>query len=208
MERSPIEPRETETSSPTREKLLAAAQELMLSQGYTATSVDDVCQAAGVTKGSFFHYFEGKEHLGMLVAERFFAGRRELFRSAPFHGKKDPLDRVLGCVDFLIEMSRSPQAAKGCLLGTFAQELSATHPKIREVCQGCFDAQAEGLKRDLDEAKGKYAPRARWSTQSLAEHLIAVLQGSIILAKVKQDPRMIEHSLTHFREYICHVFGR
>jgi len=192
----------------TKQKLLDAAEELMLAKGYTATSVDEVCEAAGLTKGSFFHYFEGKEHLGRLVAERFFASRKQRFQSAPFRQKKDPLDRVFGYVDFLIEMSHSPEAGKGCLLGTFVQELSETHPKIRSVCAACLGEQAEFLKQDLEQAKVKYVPRARWSTQSLAEHMIAVLQGAIILAKAKQDRKVIEASLLHLRQYLNCLFRK
>ena len=131
-----------------------------------------------------------------------------MFESAPFRQKKDPLDRVFGRVDFLIDRARAPLPIKGCLLGTFVQELAATHPKIRAVCAACFDEMADGFKRDLDEAKAKYVPRARWSTQSLAEHFTAVAQGAIILAKARQDPAVIAESLTHYREYLKCVFGR
>jgi TetR/AcrR family transcriptional repressor of nem operon len=161
-----------------------------------------------VATDSFFHYFEGKEHLGRLVAERFFSARKEMFLSAPFRQKKDPLDRVLGFVDFLIDLARSPEAVKGCLLGTFVQELSQTHPQIRSVCAGCFEEQAEFLRQDIEAAKAKYAPRARWSPQSLAEHLIAVVQGAIILAKAKQNKKVMEESLVHAREYLKCIFGR
>src|SRR5258708_36112840 len=105
--------------SPTKQKLLDAAQELMLVKGFTATSVDEVCEAAGLTKGSFFHYFESKEHLGKVVAERFHASMGQMFASAPFYQAKDPLDRVFGRVDFLIELTRRPHGAMGCLLGMF-----------------------------------------------------------------------------------------
>jgi TetR/AcrR family transcriptional repressor of nem operon len=199
--------RKAEPDSLTRQKLLDAAQELMLAKGYTNTSVDEICAAAGLTKGSFFHYFEGKEHLGRVLAERFSAAKQQMFGSAPFQQQKDPLDRVFGFVDFLIERSRSPEAAKGCLLGTFVQELSNTHPAIRSVCAACFDNAAERLKQDLEEAKAKYTPRARWSSQSLAEHLMAVVQGAIILAKAKQDQKVVEESLGHFREYLKCVFA-
>jgi TetR/AcrR family transcriptional repressor of nem operon len=199
--------RKAAPDSSTRQKLLDAAQELMLTKGYTDTSVDEICAAAGLTKGSFFHYFEGKEHLGRALAERFHAAKQQMLQSAPFRQEKDPLDRVFGFVDFLIEMSRSPMAAKGCLLGTFVQELSQTHPKIRSVCAACFDDTANGLKQDLEEAKAKYTPRAQWSPQSLAEHLIAVAQGAIILAKARQDRKVVEESLGHFREYLKSIFG-
>ena len=194
--------------STTKEKLLNAAEGLMLAKGYTATSVDEVCAAAGVTKGSFFHYFEGKEELGCVAVERFFAARSQMFGAAPFRQKKDPLDRVLGLIDFMIEMSRSPEASRGCLMGTFVQELAETHPKIRGICATCFATQAKAFKVDLDEAKAKYAPRARWDTQTLAECLIAVVQGAIILAKAKQERQVIEASARHFKEYVKFLFGR
>ena len=201
--------RAPQADSPTKVKLLDAAQELMLAKGYTATSVEEVCQAAGLTKGSFFHYFEGKEQLGREVAQRFADSMQQLFESAPFHQEKDPLDRVFGRVDFLIELSHRPRhGSPGCLLGTFAQELSATHPTIRSVCADCFDAVSRSFKQDLEEAKAKYAPRARWSPQSLADHLTAVAQGAMILAKARQDSTVMAESLTHFREYLKGVFAR
>jgi TetR/AcrR family transcriptional repressor of nem operon len=199
--------RKAQTDSLTREKLLDAAQELMLTRGYTATSVDDVCEAAGLTKGSFFHYFDGKEHLGKLLAQRFYASWQRHSEAAPFRRKKDPLDRALGCVDFFIQMSRDP-AWKGCLLGTFIQELSQTHPQIRSVCAACLDDLAGRLGQDLEEAKAKYAPRARWSAQGLAEHLLAVAQGAIILVKAKQDHKVFEKSLVHFKEYLNYLLKR
>jgi TetR/AcrR family transcriptional regulator, transcriptional repressor for nem operon len=200
--------KKTETDSLTRKKLLEAAQELMLAKGYADTSVDEICAAAGLTKGSFFHYFECKEHLGTVVAEQFGSARQQLLLAAPFRQKKDPLDRVLGLLDFLMEMSRHPVAQRGCLLGTFVQELSHTHPRIRLVCAGYFRELMGFIKHDLDEAKAKYKPRARWSTQSLAEHLLAVLHGGIILAKAKQDPSAVESSVAHYKDYLKSLFAK
>jgi TetR/AcrR family transcriptional repressor of nem operon len=194
-----------ETDSVTKQKILDAAQELMLTKGYTATSVDEICETAGLTKGSFFYYFEGKAHLGRLLAERFYACWQQRSLSAPFRRKKDPLARVFGHVDFFIEMSRIP-TWKGCLLGTFVQELAETNPRIRSVCATCLDDLVNNLKQDLDEAKAKYEPRARWSVQSLAEHMITVAEGAVILAKAKQDRRVFEESLGHFKEYLKRLF--
>lgn len=200
--------RKAQTESLTWQKLLDAAQELMLAKGYTATSVDDICTAAGVTKGSFFHYFTDKEHLGRSVAERFYASRLQIFASAPFLRESDPRDRVLGFIDFFIQVAQTPQSIKGCLLGNFTQELSQTHPKIRAVCADCFDDQIERFKQELDAAKAMYAPKARWSSQSVAEHLIAVVQGGIIMAKARQDRNAVRASLGHFREYLTTLLGK
>jgi hypothetical protein len=76
------------------------------------------------------------------------------------------------------------------------------------VCASCLGDLAHSLEQDLEEAKAKYAPRARWSPQSLAEHLIAVAQGATILAKARQDQKVFEESLGHFKEYLKRLFER
>jgi TetR/AcrR family transcriptional repressor of nem operon len=188
--------------------LLDAAQELMLAKGYVATSVDEVCQAAGLTKGSFFHYFPGKEDLGIAVAQRFGAAMRQRFAEAPCRQLADPLDRVFGHVDFLIAMTSGPERPPGCLLGTFVQELSQTHPAIRATCAACWEEGTEHLARDLEQAKAKHAPDATWSAKGLAEHLLAVAQGAMLLAKAKQDATVMRESLGHFRAYLASLFGK
>lgn len=197
-----------QTDSPAKEKLLDAAQRLMLAKGFVATTVDEICEAAGLTKGSFFHYFESKDQLGLKVLDRFVATVEEEFRKAPFMKKRDPLQRLYGYLDFLIQMSKSPAAQHGCLLGNFAQELSDTHPKIRGRCAAHFARWAETLKRELDDAKAMYASRASIDTRSLAEHFIAVFEGALILAKANRDPGTVEKHLRHFKQYVKSLFER
>ncbi len=115
----------------TREKLLETAQHLMLAKGYTATSVEEICEASKLTKGSFFHYFAGKEDLGKAVLDRYVNGMLKAAQDAGFLKKSDPLQRVYGYVDFMIEISKDPARRSGCLLGNFAQVLTDTHPEIR-----------------------------------------------------------------------------
>ncbi len=191
---------------PTREKLLDSAQQLMLAKGFVATTVDEICEAAGVTKGSFFHYFKSKEDLGKSVLDRFCHVRLKLMQESPSQKKKDPLERVYGWVDFAIEMSKSPMAKNGCLLGNFAQELSDTHPEIRSLCARRFTEWAVLLKQELDEAKVKHLPKSRLDTESLAEHFIAIIEGALIIAKAKQDIGNVEKSLRHFRRYLESLF--
>ncbi len=191
---------------PTQERLLDAAQQLMLAKGFVATTVDEICEAAGVTKGSFFHYFKSKEDLGKVVLERFCQVRLQLMQESPSQKKKDPLERVYGWVDFAIEMSKSPMAKNGCLLGNFAQELSDTHPAMRSLCAQRFTEWAVLLKQELDEAKVKHLPKSRLDTESLAEHFIAIIEGALIIAKAKQDMGIVEKSLRHFRRYLESLF--
>jgi len=193
--------------SPTKQRLLAAAQKLMLGKGYPSTTLDEICVAAGVTKGSFFHYFASKEDLGKAVLEHFVTGLFQHMQAAAFTKKRDPLERVYGYVDFVIKMAKDPSVTQGCLLGSFAQDLSDTHPAIRAQCKGYFDQWAKALKRDLDAAKAKLAPQAKFNTQDLAEHFIAVVEGALILVKARQDGKILATQLRHFKRYLQALFA-
>lgn len=200
--------RTAQPHSPTKEKLLDAAQHLMLAKGFSSTTVDEICETAGLTKGSFFHYFASKEQLGKEVLDRFYFSRQQTIEQGAFRKKSDPLQRVYGYVDRVIELSKNPELPRPCLLGHFTQELSDTHPEIRVLCAQRFAEWAATLKQDLDEAKVQHAPKAPFDTQSLAEHFIAVLQGSRILATAKQDARVIEQNLQHLKRYIKSLFEK
>ena len=198
--------RATATDTPTILKLLDSAQQLMLTKGFPATTVEEICESAGVTKGSFFHYFAGKEEIGAAVLDHFVTGRMQAVHGAPFQRYRDPLKRVYGYVDFLIKMSRTPSVATGCLLGNFSLELSDPHPRLRAQCGRHFDQWAEAIKHNLDEAKARYAPKARFDTRSLAEHLIGVVEGALVLAKAKQDRKIPEQQLRHYKRYLQSLF--
>ena len=73
---------------------------MIRARGFASTTVDELCKAAQVTKGAFFHHFESKEALGVAVAVFWAETTSEFFAAAPYHGHDDPLDRVLAYVEF------------------------------------------------------------------------------------------------------------
>jgi TetR/AcrR family transcriptional repressor of nem operon len=191
----------------TRDRLLDAAQRLMLAKGFAATTVDEICEAAKLTKGSFFHYFQSKDHLGRELLERFCCSAEQLH--AGFCGNEsDPLKRVFCYIDAMTACARDPLMSRGCLLGTFAHELSDTHPQIRSACAKGFKAWAEQFAKQLAAAKAAHPPRTPFDSMELAEHLIAVVEGALILGKAQRDPAALERSLRHFRAYVGSLFGR
>ncbi len=189
-----------------KEKLLDAAEHSMLAKGFEATSVEEICKRARLTKGSFFHYFESKEDLGKAVLNRFVTTTSQCFQQAPFRKERDPLKRVYGYLDFAIQMSQDPKAPEGCLLGIFSQELSNSRPQIRALCTKHFTQWTEQLQGDLAKAKAKYAPKKVLDPHSLAEHIISVMEGSLILARAKQDRRVVEQGLKHLKQYLRYLF--
>lgn len=200
--------KKTSETTNRRERLLETAQQLMRAKGYAATTIDEICAAAGVTKGAFFHYFADKQDLGKATLEGFMSAQQRKVQKSALPPNADPLKRVYGYVDFAIKLSRDPASRHGCLLGNFAQELSDTHHEIRDLCVQHFSQWAEVLRRDLEAAKVRYAPRAKFDTASLADHFIVVFEGALILGKAKQDMRVVEQSLRHFRNYLQSLFEK
>lgn len=188
-------------------RILGAMLRLVREKGYAATSVDDVCGAAGLTKGSFFHHFKTKEELAIAAADHFAGMAMGLFGSAPYRRLADPRDRVLGYVDFRAAILRGELPEYTCFLGTMVQETYETHPAIREVCERHLSEHAAMVAEDIDEAKKKYAPRAGWTAESLGLYTQAVLQGAFILAKAKGGPRVAAECIGHLRRYIESELG-
>jgi TetR/AcrR family transcriptional repressor of nem operon len=192
----------------TRIKLLEAARDVIRMKGYTATTVDDICSAAGVTKGSFFHHFASKEQLGIAAIENFGEMAAEIFGSAPYTALPDPLDRLLGYVDFRAAMLEGDIASYTCLMGTSVQEVYATHPDIRAACDQGMSAHVAELERDIEAAKQLYAPDAPWTARSVGYFIQSVLQGAFIFAKAKQGPETALESLDHLKRYLTTLFKK
>ena len=197
--------RTAQADSPTRTRLLDAAQELMLTKGFAATTVDEICAAAKLTKGSFFHYFTSKDDLGQVLLQRFCADGQQLHRTF-CGGETDPLKRVYAYIDAAAKMSAGPKN-KGCLLGMFSQELCDLNPQIRATCEQGFGDWARAFGEEMARAKAKYAPRKTFDPQELADHLIAVMEGGMILGKARKDMRMVARSLRHYKAYVKQLFG-
>lgn len=126
------------TPSAAKTKLLDTALSVIRAKGYSATPVDDISQAAGVTKGAFFHHFKSKEELAVSAAGHFSAIADRIFSSAPYRNLPDPVDRLLGYVDFRKAILKGELPEFTCLLGTLLQETYETHPPIREACDRCI----------------------------------------------------------------------
>lgn len=185
-----------------RTTLLDAALRVIRTKGYEAATVDEICAAAGVSKGSFFHHFAGKEQLAIAAAAHFGARADAMFAGAPYAGASDARERLLGYVDFRTTLLRGELPDFTCLLGTMVQETYATHPAIREACDAQIRAHASDVAQDIASAKRVHAPDAPWSSDSLGLFMQSVIQGAFILAKASDDPTVAADCLVHLRRYL------
>jgi TetR/AcrR family transcriptional repressor of nem operon len=190
-----------------RGKLLDAALRIIREQGYSATSVDELCTAAGVTKGAFFHHYANKEALAVAAADHWSETTGRLFETAPYHAHTDPLDRFLGYIDFRKQILGREVPQFTCLVGTMVQEAYGSHPAIRAACDASISGHAEKLEADIEAAMRQRGITGT-SAKSLALYTQAVIQGAFVLAKAKGGPEIAAEMIDHLRCYIELLFSR
>ncbi|MGF1594820.1 MAG: TetR/AcrR family transcriptional regulator [Kiloniellaceae bacterium] len=188
-------------------KLLDAALSVIRIKGYSATTVDELCAAAGVTKGAFFHHFKSKNELGVAAAEHWSETTAALFAEAPYHDHADPLDRVLGYVAFRKALLQGGVPEFTCLVGTMVQETYETSPAIRDACDRSISDHAETLEADIEAAMRDRRISPDWTAKSLSLHTQAVLQGAFILAKAKCSAEIAADSIEHLTRYLRALFN-
>jgi TetR/AcrR family transcriptional repressor of nem operon len=199
--------REKSKHSNTRANLVEAAVKLMREKGFTATSVEDICEAAGVTKGSFFHYFKTKEELAKAAVNHFSSCQMQAFEAGSFHTLVDPLDRLYGYLDFIATSVRNSKVLKSCLIGNLTQELALTSPELRSVCAQNFSWHIAYLQSLIEDAARAHPPSAALDADGLARYFFAIVQGSHIFTKATQDTKGMLNNIEHFRKYLQGLFA-
>ncbi len=179
----------------------------MLERGYNGTTVDEICSAAGTTKGAFFHHFKTKDDLGLATldryAERIFAVMREGADRRPH----DPLGRVFDYVETLGDLSHETDRKPACLLAIETLELGAVHPEFRARCEGHFETWARYLEDLLEDAIASASRPVPVTARELADHLISVFEGALLLARAQADAAVIGRSLAHYQSYLRMILG-
>ncbi len=175
-------------------------------QGFAATSVDELCKAAGVTKGAFFHHFDSKEALGVAAADYWSETTGAMFAAAPYHEIEDPVERLLGYIRLRRDLLEGEEAEYTCLVGTMVQEAYASNPAIRDACRTSIFGHAETLEDDIQAAIDAHGLSPDWTAKSLALHTQAVLQGAFILAKASGERAVAKEMVDHLARYIRSLF--
>jgi TetR/AcrR family transcriptional regulator, transcriptional repressor for nem operon len=188
----------------TRERLIEAATEIMLSKGLEATRVDAVCELAGLSKGAFFHYFADKQELASAVLEAWVARGSSMFANAPFMKAKTAEARLYGYID-LVGMAVTQMPVMGCMVGVISQECATHNDPLRTQCAAAFKGWQADVKALLKAAAPKHISAKQ--LDALAAHFLAIFEGALILARAYNDTSIVSHQLKLYKELLRYSFA-
>jgi TetR/AcrR family transcriptional repressor of nem operon len=194
----------------TRERLLDLAESAILEKGYAATSIEELIAAAGITKSGFFYHFREKSELAKALMRRDNANTAQAFDAIFGQAdadNADPLDALLdGLSRFAKAAAVSPHAYPGCLIAAFAYQqalFDAEHWQLME--EGFAERRAQFRKR-LDRIAAQRPLRAQIDLDDLADMAIAIIQGAIVLDRVRGAQVAIDQQITLYRAFLVNLF--
>ncbi|WP_168122852.1 TetR/AcrR family transcriptional regulator [Paenibacillus sp. HB172176] len=188
--------------------LLEAALSLMMMKGYQGTTVDEICAEAGVTKGSFFHYFKSKEELGKAAIDHFEKLQMNLMGKAALNQISDAWERLHAYLDFFADLAKDSEAPSSCLTAVISQEMSDIHDDFRALCAEKLLNNTKPLQEILEAVLQEEHPSRELDSQQLSEYFLSIYQGSLILAKARNDRSVLVRNVELFRQYIVQLFDK
>jgi len=185
----------------TREKLVRVAERLMLRDGYSATRVDDVISKAGLSKGSFYHFFDSKAALGVAALDHYFEDRVARLAAGSYSSETDPVRRANGFLDHVSRVVTDLWKA-GCLLASLAADAAGSN----RVISNALRKRTDTLRALLVNLLEPFATREITATD-LADQFMVCIEGSIVLTRIYDDPDYLRRGLKQFRRCLGEARG-
>ena len=183
-----------------KQRILDTAADLIHTRGFHHTSIQDILQAASVTKSNFYYHFESKEQLAFeVLGERMRQFYAIAIGPSLENRDLDPRQRVEAFFGKMLAIGRSELGELGCPFGNLAQEISSIHDPLRQSLSLFFLACAEAMERCFEEGKDAGLFRKEMPSRQVAEFVLAQIQGSSLLRKTHRDPGILERNFEMLR---------
>lgn len=188
------------TAPGTRQRLADAALEQFHRKGYNGTSVQDLVNAAGAPKGTFYNHFQSKEDLALDAVRRYAAAMCvDMLRDREAGPARDRIRRHLGHV---LAASEDFGPERGCLLATLAGEVPTYGAALARAVSGALDAWVSALAYAIEEARAAGDLATPESGVELAAFIVSAYEGAAVRAKaagsiepIRNFERMAAHLL-------------
>ncbi|WP_455197637.1 TetR/AcrR family transcriptional regulator [Kaarinaea lacus] len=195
----------------TKEKILDAAESLVLDHGYGATSIDQILTKTGITKGAFFYHFKSKSELAQALVARYVKRDDELLYSLVEKSEKlsrDPLQQILIFLGLLIEVFEGMEQPPGCVVASFVYQFEEFDVDTKSAVVKGFDEWHRVLDEKFSMAMEKNSPRIEVDARTLVDMMLSIFEGGLIVARMVSDTTVMVKQLTQFKNYIELQFGQ
>jgi len=183
-----------EAVTDTRQRLIDSARDLIYARSYSDVGVQQICDTAGVKKGSFYHFFPSKRDLTLAVLDQLHAYFKQNIIKAAFAPEIPPLERFerffSASYDFHKQLKESTGHIMGCPFGNLGCELSTQDEVIRARVDSIFSDVQQPLAAALDAAVAS-GDLPAIDTAAAARAIFAYIEGIMMYAKIRNDPEMI-----------------
>lgn len=194
----------------TRQKLMDAARDLIYARSYCDVGVQEICQQAGVRKGSFYHFFPSKKDLTLAVLDNSWAYLRDTLIRSSFAPERTPLERLEHFMEnlsaFHQQVKNSSGCMHGCQFGNLASEMSTRDEAIRRSVERIF-AEIEAPIAEALSAAVEAGDLPPIDVQASAEAMFAYVEGLVLLAKTRNDPGVIRRLGRNWLQLVVPVVG-
>ncbi len=186
-----------------REKIVYAAMKLFSVKGYESTSLTDVLDAAGTSKGGFYNHFKSKDELFYEVLKE----ARKIWRECCFHGLDEIEDPAEKLKAFLLNykdryLKNSDSFPGGCIFITFSVGLNGKRPDLTFDITDKFNKLRQMIKSFLDEAKEAGMIRDDIDTAGTSEIIFSTMLGSSVLHRADRSEDNLDHTIGALIDFI------
>jgi AcrR family transcriptional regulator len=195
----------------TRENILGVAENIILQKGFSGTSIDEIIEAANITKGGFFYHFKGKEDLARHLMLRYQVADDRFFNQLLDRAdslSEDPLQQMLIFLKLLAEaMGNLPDTHPGCLVASFTYENQQFNDDVKQIICDCLVGWRQLFVSKLAAIGDIHPMNIETDIMELADMLTSVIEGGIILSKAFNEPERLVNQILEYRNYIRLLYG-
>jgi TetR/AcrR family transcriptional regulator, transcriptional repressor for nem operon len=195
----------------TRERIMDLAYQSIVEKGFAATSIEELVEAAGITKSGFFYHFRDKNDLARQLFERFLAeddGIMETLETRARELSDDPLQSFLIFLNIYAQMMDDMNALHpGCMVATVTYQERMFDSEVRQMNVDYLRKMRARFVRWLEEIVENYPSRIAVEVEELADMMNVVVEGAIIQSKALRDESLMGKQTRQYRNYIKLLFG-
>jgi TetR/AcrR family transcriptional regulator, transcriptional repressor for nem operon len=186
-----------------RDRILDAAVQTLHERGFNGCGVQDITDAAGVPKGSFYSHFDSKEALGAAALDRYWEDRSCALLRGLSDDRLPPLARLRRYFRQLRESLAERDYARGCLIGNLSAELSDQSRVVCDRLSSVFAGWTRAVQCCVRDGQRAGEIRTDIDSAVLAGFLVSAWEGAVLRARVDKDGT----ALVQFEEVAFHVIA-